>query len=797
MFGHYLRFIARHLNRNRAYWIITLLGFSVGLGAALVVALYAYDDMIYDRSIPDSENIYRLYSRIYWEGEFREYHAPTSGALAVQMLADFPEVEAMVRMQAWGPRSVQRADLPPNQSRGVSVETVYADSSFLSVFDYKLIAGTKEGSLGTPNSIILTQSTAELLYGKENPVGKPVIAAGLGEAVVGAVIADPPARSHMQFGMVLPVYLNEENAYWFNAWNNLWVLVYAKVVPGADFEAIELRLHELLTERMGWDGLYPTFMPLTDIHLHSANQNYNWINANPSDIGTLRVLGAIALGILLIAAINFINLTTARALKRAREVGMRKTLGATRSDLIRSYLGESVLMTFIAALIAMVIVEVSAPLLANSLGKDISGLLFSSPEVLGIFLGATLLTGLISGIYPAFVLTAFKPVEVLRGDFRASRAGIILRQSLTTLQFAISVILIISVLIMRDQIKYILNLDMGYDREQVMVFEISNLGTDDQKDEFLRRLNADPTILAAGTSNNTPGPDLPWVNIRIPDLPEDQDNSGGAIIFEVRGDWLDAVKIPLIEGRALYMDNDVDVDRSIVVNEEAVKSLELENPIGVTVMVNGDPRTIVGVVADFNFRSAREGLQPVVITNKSLYSTRTYVRLPAGRIPEAVAQTRKIFSEVYGQQLFGYNFLDDMFTKQYNSDERFAANAGAFSILAILIAALGIFGMTTYTTEQRRREISVRKVLGASESGILWLLSQNLLKWVLVANVIAWPVAWYVMKKWLEQFDQHILLLAIPFIVAGLASLIIAFVTVSIKTAQVVRLNPANELRAE
>ena len=798
MFGHYLRFIARHLSRNRVYWLITILGFSLGLAVALVISLYAYDDLIYDRSMPDSGQIYRLYSRFFWDGEFRQSGAPSSGALAVEIKSKYPEVQAATRMQAWGKRSVQRADLPPNETRGVSVETVFADSSFLSVFNYPLIAGTHASALGTPNSLILTESTAKLLYGDEDPVGKPVLAAGLGEAVVGAVIADPPKRSHMQFGMVLPIYLNSENEYWFENWENLWVLVYVKLAPGADTQALETRLHQTMVDHLNWgDGVFPTLMPLTDIHLHSSHQNFNWINASPSDPDTLRVLGGIALGILLIASINFINLTTARALKRAREVGMRKTLGASRADLIRNYLGESVLMTIIAALIALLIVQLTMPLLTNLLGKNLSGLFFTSPIVIGAFVGVTLLTGILSGIYPAFVLTSFRPVEVMRGDFRASRSGVFLRRLLTTLQFAISVILITSVLIMRHQIRYVLNMDMGYDRDQVMIFETSGLGTDQQKDELVQRLNFDPAIEAAGCSNNTPGPDLPWANLSEPDVPEEEAQRMGAIIFDCRGNWLGAVGVPVVQGRALYTNGDQD-DHSILINETAAREMtEFKTPVGQKILLNGEPHTIVGVIADFNFGSARQPINPVVLTNRAQYSTRVYVRLPAGKINSGVDVVRSIFHDVYGQQLYGFSFLDDMFTKQYRSDEQFAANAGVFSILAILIAALGIFGMTTYTTEQRKREISVRKVLGASESGILWLLSWDILKWVLLANVIAWPLAWFVMSKWLLQFNNRISLEPMPFVIAGAIALGIAFATIAAQATRAVRENPAAVLRSE
>ncbi|MFH0882862.1 MAG: ABC transporter permease, partial [bacterium] len=740
MIGHYLRFAIRHILRNRSYWIITIAGFAIGLSAALVISLYVYDDLIYDRSIPDSENIYRMYTRGYWDGEFRQQGATSTGALTARLTSVFPEVIAAVRMQEWEPRSVQRADLPLSRTRGVSVETVFADSSFLNVFNYQLIAGTKESALGTPRSVLLTRSTANILYDNEDPIGKPIIAAGLGEAVVGGVIEDPPKRSHMQFGMVLPIYANPDNVYWFENWNNLWVISYVRLRPGTDTKALEKDIREFVLQNTDEEWMYPTLMPVTDLHLYSGNQQFNWINSSPGDPQTLKVLAIIAAGILLIASINFINLTSARALKRAREVGLRKTLGATRSHLIRNYLGESLLMTVIAAVLALVLVQLLLPVLQQVIGKDLRGLLFASPLMIGSFLAITLIVGLLSGIYPAIVLTSFKPIEVMRGDFRASAPGMLLRRALVILQFTISIALIASVFIMRDQIRYALSMNMGYDREQVMLFETSGLCSEDLRESLLRQLNNDPLISAAGSSNNLPGPSKPWTGVD-PTGDYDPEKSFGAHLYDIRGEWLDAIKVKVIQGRSFYTDSDIDFDRSVLLNETAARMTGEENLVGETLRVGPGLRTVVGIVADFNFGSARQVVMPIVFFPGKQYSSRVYVRLPAGRIPEGVDRVRDIFTEVLGQQLFGYRFLDDHFSKQYRSDELFASNATMFSVLAIFIAALGIFGMTTFTTEQRRREISVRKVLGANESGILWMLSWDMLKWVLLANVIAWPLA--------------------------------------------------------
>jgi putative ABC transport system permease protein len=538
-------------------------------------------------------------------------------------------------------------------------------------------------------------------------------------------------------------------------------------------------------------------MPVTDIHLHSNEQGYNWINHNPSSPQTINVLLAIAAGILLIASINFVNLTTARALKRAREVGMRKTLGASRRELIRNYLSESLLMTMIAALLAMLLVELTAPYLAPILGKSLGGLFFATPVIWGTFFIVALIVGLVSGIYPAIVQTSFKPVDVLRGDFTGSVRGVALRQVLVIVQFTLSIALIASVLIMRGQIDYVLNMDMGYSRDQVIFFDTAGIGTENMRQQFLDRLNGDPDIVAAGSANNTPGPDLPYVGVAPQNDPE-WEHGFGAQIYEIRGDWFDALKIPVVQGRSFRTDTDIDLESGVIINRAAMKMLKLDDPLGQSInLSHRGLRTVIGLAEDFNFGSARQTIAPAIFTPDKQYSTRIYIRLPAGRIQDGVDAARKVFTEVYGQELFGFRFLDDHFNHQYRADREFASNAGLFSIFALVIAALGVFGIITFIADRKRREISVRKVLGASEGSILWLLSRSTVLWVVIANVIAWPAAWLLMKTWLQQFESRVDITLIPFLIAGIATLAVALMTVSVQTIRASRINPAENLRAE
>jgi len=800
MFKYRILFLFRHVLRNRFYWLLTVLGFALGLAATLIITLSIYDDLVYDSAFPNVENTYRVYSQYInpENGEVYPPMAPTSGALAALLPERFPEVIASTRTQAWGKKSIQRMDRPVGEGEGVNVNAIFADSSFLNVVKYKLVAGDPAVALKTPMSILLTESTAKTLFGDENPINKPMMAGTLGECFVGGIIEDPPERSHMQFGMVLPIFLNEENRYWFENWFNNWVITYVELVPGTDLTALEEKMHQLCIEHECWPGFYPTLQAVKDIHLHSNDQNFNWINHAPADPGTLMIMGAIALGILLIASINFINLTTARSVKRAREVGMRKSFGATRSQLIREYLLESVVMTVASALIAIGLVEAFIPMLEPFLGKEMSGMLLSSPALLGMYFAVTVFVGLISGVYPAFVLTSFTPIKVLRGNFRTSKSGQALRRVLVVLQFSISIILVISVVIMRSQIGYMLSLDMGYDREQVLLFDADD-SERNERETLLTLLNNHSDIIAAGSSNNLPSSNLPGCGMHPTGEP-DEERSTSVQLFDIRGEWFKALEIPVLQGRSFYTDTNLDSANSVIINKAAA-DLFTENPLNNIAVFNlGDEQrrlTVVGIVDNFNFGSARDEIRPMVFFPTRTYSSRVYVRLNAGQIHKGMDTVRSIYQDIYGENLMGERFLDDHFNQQYKSDRAFAANAGIFTVFAIFIACLGIFGLTSYTIEQRHREIAIRKVLGSTEKGIFFLLSKDILKWVLISNVIAWPVAYFLMRSWLVQFVAKIPLTAIPFILAGVVILSIAFVTVFAQAIRAIRINAASSLRAE
>ena len=803
MFRNWVKLSLRHLARHRANTLVNLLGLSLGLATCYVITLSILHDLRYDRFLPDSDRIVRFYNT--WqdeEGIIQDRFTPCAGMLAVTVPEAFPEVESMVRMQAWGPRQIQPADVPLDVASGVLVETVYADSAFLRVFGYPMVEGNPRTAMNSPNKVLVTESTARALYPHESALGKPVIAGELTEAVIGGVLEDPPTTSHMQFGLVIPIFRTPENVYWFEAWDNQWVLLYAKLAPGVDRIALASKIRTFYDESNGIsDGHYIHLMPLSDIHLKSSDQAFNWINANGRDMTSLMILGSLGLAILLIAVINYVNLATAQAVTRAREVGIRKSLGGSRRSLVPGYILESVMLTLIAGVIAVVLSQLALPYLQDILGRDLSRELTASVYLpLAMFAGVILI-GVLGGFYPALVLAGYKPVTVLKGNFRTSRSGVILRRVLVVSQFSISIALAVAVMVINGQLHHILTQDLGYDREQVIIFEAD--GTEnpaDSRDLLLERLNSDPHIVAAGSANNLPGSNLPSLGVHPTGTP-DPDSSLGMVVFDIRSEWFDALGIKVVNGRTLRTDGGADETDAVVINRAAADRLGLSDPIGKPFTFGWGEglqrRTIVGVVDNFHFGTARDRTLPAFFHPGRQYSSRVFVRLQPGRIQEGIDATREVYRSIFNQRLIGIRFLDDQFEEIYKSDRAFASSVSIFSGLALVIACLGILGLTSFSVQQRRREIAVRKVLGASEPSLVRLLASGFLNWVLLANLIAWPVAYFLLSLWLDSFTLRIDLTFWPFVLAGLVALLLAAGTVAGQSIRASRMNPTDALRSE
>ncbi len=807
MLTNMLKIAWRHLLRNRVHSLINILGFAIGLAACIVIVLSVVNDLQYDRHYPGPGHVYRIYMQWFNEDytESTEF-APTCGAMMSRIADKFPEVMSAVRMQYWGPRDVHRGDIA---SENVSLEVIHSDSSFLDVFGYKMVKGSRADVLRTPQAVLITTTAAEKLFGVEDPIGKPVVLPGNENAYVAAVVEAPPAASHLQFDVVTAFELNEVTQQWLDNWHSFWVLGYLRLPDDVDLDALETKMVYWFYEQVPeWgpdedeqelmEKLRPfQLMPVEDIHLNTAHFRYNWVNFNGQSVEQIQLLAAIAAAILLLASINFINLSSATAARRAREVGYRKTIGADPLILKLQFLVESVLTTFFATLVSFAIVEISSPWMESLIGKNVGGMLLHNPLLAAAFVLAAFIVGILAGLYPAAVLTSFKPVDVLRGDFRTSKAGRYFRQALVVFQFTISIVLLVSMVVMINQLKYVENRDWGYDREQVMFFQA---GEGDQawtRDDMLTRMNSSTLIVSAGSSNMAPGEPPPYNPVHM-GTPEHPDSSFGFIHYDVRGEWFKTLDIPILQGRSFNPESSGDMEHSVLINETAVEMLGLEHPVGEQLLWGPEEdiqtKTIIGVVPDFHMGSAREGQAPAMFHTYNSFARQVVVRLQAGHIKEGIAEVEKIYQDYFSGKP-SWSFLDERFEQMYRSDHRLANSIQVFAGLAMLISCLGILGLSSYAIEQRKREIAIRKVLGAEEAGLLVLLNKAFLRWVLFANLVALPLAGWLMHIWLEQYVYRTALSATPFLIAAIVAIGLAMITVTALTIRVARMHPADALR--
>lgn len=800
MLKNLLKVALRNLQRNKLYSLINILGFSLGLAVFILITMIVIDDVSFDRFHDDPQNIYRLVTT---NKASRKVDAVTSGALIRAADAEVPEVDSATRVHNFGTINLTFFGAPESEA-GIQREVIGADSNFFKVFSsFKILAGDPDNQLKDPQTAMITWDVAHALFGDENPIGKLVQQdendPGL---TISGIVSDCPRNSHIQYDIIIPAVITPQNAVWWDSWDNIAVYGYIRTRDGVSREMLESKIRQV-GELHGLNVQYlPTLQPLNEVHLGSSGFLFDNFNFGKSDRNQVLVLSIIALLTLLIASFNFINLSSARAIKRAREVGMRKVVGARREQLITQFLGESVLLTLIAMVAAATIVQVSLPYLEQFIRKQITVSLANSLTMnLGLMI-VTVAIGLIAGIYPSLVLAGFKPVIVLKGAFRSSKHGVALRQILVVLQFSISIALIACVIIVLQQLHYIRFRDPGFMVDSTLLTFTFNPQAAQGREAFMNELRKIPTIEAVGSTSSVPGAAAFG---RYEGRGEDSETNENEISFvriPVGADFIPALGIKITTGRN-FSSMSPDSGQSVILNETAIRKLGWTgDPIGRRIILlepdgSYKQRTVVGVVNDFQYADARQKIDPLMLEYLPQGGGFVLFRAKGGTMEETIAGARAVWERVFPDLDFNYQFLDERIDRLYQRDREFASKIGVFSTLAIIIAALGLLGLTSYSTEQRRREIAVRKVLGSSEQRIVMLLSIDFVRWVLLANVIAWPVAYLAMQQWLAEFQFRMTVTFMPFVIAGVAALIIAMITVSALAWRASLANPANVLHQE
>lgn len=795
MLRSYFTIALRNLAKEKGYSFIKIFGLAFGLAASMIIYLYVKEDLSFDTFHPNYKNIVRVLTIDSAEGVSSKLVGVTQPQLGPTAEAELPEVVESVRITGGG-----RYDLS-YEGNALKCEAAFrVDPSIFSVFDFTVIDGPSTGILDQPGSIAITSALAKKIFGDEKAVGKTIKLNQNTDLTVTAVLADPPKNSHLQFDLLhtlVPGQNEDGLRQALETWQGIFCFTYLLLDQPANEADLNAKLQAISKKNNAYDFFTPVTQRLEDVHLKSSDILFE-TNANKTDEQNVYVLSTIAILILLLAVVNFTNLVTARSTGRAKEVGMRKVIGAVRKQLMGQHLTESLVVTALSAMIAVVIVTLLVPVLNGLYQRNADVSMLAEPRSIAMLCGLVLVVGLLAGIYPAFVLSSFKPIMVLKGSFRNSASGIRLRKALVVLQFTISIALMVGTGIVYQQMRFIYTADLGYDREQVITIQQNGAAVgraSTLKTELLRNKN----IVSAGTASTRIGQQLGRTTI----FPEGA-TSGTNIITSVMAadeSFIPTMGMRMVDGRNFSLDFDDSL--SMIINEEMARLLRWEQPVGRKISLQSGATvndltayTVIGVVNDFHFATIRHKLEPMFM----LYNANNgalAIRIKPEDVSGTIAFVEETWKRVNAGSTFEYNFLDEQFAALYRNEQAFATMFTHFTVLAILIASLGLFALSAFTAEQRRKEIGIRKVLGASSTTILYKLSGEFVQLVLVAFVLASAIGYYAMDKWLADFQYSIDIGAGIFIAAGVLSLGIALMTISYQAFKAALSNPVESLRVE
>ncbi|GAB4025804.1 ABC transporter permease [Spirosoma gilvum] len=802
MLKRYLLQLGRRLVYDKTYSVLNILGLAAGLTCFAFIARWVQNELSYDTFNQNYDRIVRLTTTEKTETGLSE-SARTAAPMAKALQQDYAEIENTVRLE-------RREEIVQHDNKQtLQAGIILTDPSFFDVFSYTLVRGNAATALTEPYSVILTESTARKYFGKADPMGQSLLifmydstGQGANYKVTG-ITPDPPENAHFTFSLigsfktieaVRPEVLTAEG------WGMNRYYTYLLLKPGVDVPTFSAKIAQFYSRYIGaqlaarWNKYVFQLQRLSEIHLHSHLENEIATNGNISQV---YIFSTIGLFILLLAGINYTNLATVRAIGRAKEVGVRKVVGAVKTQLIGQYLGESVGIAVISLLLALLASTFIQPFFNQLTGKNLS--LVASLQLIVMLFGVTIFLGLLSGVYPAFVLSALRPVSVLKGAFKSGAKGVVLRKSLVISQFVITLLLITSIVIIYAQMTYVKHKDLGYSKD-ALVFLRLNGNADVVKgyNAFKHDLLASP--LVGGVAASRSGTDAFEAGT--------MDRKGKSIQLkaariQIDADYLAVYGLKLIAGRNVIPHAPGETTKTIqqvILNESAVKKMGLsrvEAAIGKPFSLENEPGVVVGVVRDFHYRSLQHAIEPLAMVLRDTYFTKITLKIAENEAHESLAYVEKVWAKHFPVALFDFDFADQQLAGEYRNEERFANIILTFSILSLLIASLGLYGLIAYSTAQKTKEIGIRKVLGASVNNVLLLLSSDFLLLILLACLIAMPMAWYLMTQWLQSFAYKITIDWWMFTLSGLLVFVVALVTVSYQTLKAALMNPVKSLRSE
>ncbi len=808
MFKNYFKVAFRVIKRHKGFSLINILGLAIGMASCLLIFLYVQDELSYDRYNKDAGRICRV--GIHLKMQSREMSvASVCGPMAEALVDEFLEVEHAVRFREGSSSYLFKYGDKSYREQKV----VFSEPSFFDIFSIPLLKGNPATALESPHTLILSQKTAEKFFGSTDPVGKILTVDNIQDYEVTGVFKDIPSNSHFHFDVIASLSSLDESR--DPSWFNMNFPTYMLLRKDADYKALEAKLPILvqkymapqvkaqmgksLEEYLSEMSVQQEFFiqPLLDIHLHSS---FLYDFESGGDVKYTYIFTAIALFILVIASINFMNLSTARSSGRAKEVGVRKVLGSYRRDLIKQFLTESMLFSLISLAIALAIVWITLPFFNSLSGKSLALSDLNHWFMVRVLISVALFIGLLAGSYPAFFISAFRPVNVLKDRLKVGFKTGPLRSGLVVFQFAASIVLIIGTLIIFNQLRYIQNKKLGFDKEQVLILNKADL-LGNQVEALKNEMLKHPQFVKATVTGFLP---VPSSRRYMPLLPEGETDPKKRLpidMWPVDHDYIDTLKMEIVEGRDFSREFSTD-SSAVIINQRAVKHFGFDSPLGKKLICQTSSRkdheiyTVIGIVEDFHFDSFHNDIAPLVLflgQSDSLISFRVQTEDISGKID----LLRKEWKRFLPDEPFEYSFLDERFENVYRAEMRVGQIFGIFAGLAIFIGCLGLFGLASFTAERRTKEIGIRKVLGASVPGVVGLLVKEFVILVGIANLAAWPIAYFVMRRWLQDFAYRVSFSVTVFLIAGTVTLLVSLTTVGFLALRSALSNPVDSLRYE
>ena len=798
MFKNYFKIAFRNIFQNKVYSLINLVGLSIGIAGCILILLYVQNEFSYDKFNKNYGNIYRIGTNSSWYGQ--TFTVPvTPAVLGPALKENFRDVVNYNRVYELS--TLKQVFRYNNNKSFYEDGLIYSDSNFFNFFSFQLLEGNKEHVLSNPFTLVITKSVAKKYFGDKDPIGKVIqLVRWNGKSfkfTVTGVASDPPSNSSLQFKFVASfcsLYTKEFNYTGIDGWNQISFCTYVLLSGKNTAQSLEAKFPAFLNQQPGSKEILKArhlslfLQPFEDVHLFS---DFDILMETHIDVESLYILSVIAVFLLLIAIINFVNLSTARYAKRTKEVGVRKVMGAERLQLIRQFITESILFSLIASLIAVVLVELTIPYTKNLMGVELNFYLINKTATPLVIISAAILIGILAGIYPALFLTSFKLDSILRNKFKSAKSGSIFRKGMVAFQFTISIALIVCTILVGRQITYMQNTNLGFNKNDVVLIPLINVEAANRADVYCTEVQKNPDVLMTSVASGFPGKINMKSAFRI-NGPESKNIPMWKVYIDP--EYLKVLDLRIKKGTIHESSKN---NGEVIINEAAQAELGLKNAVGKELLKGNEKFRIVAVVKNYNFQSLRDKINPLVLQITPASTGVILCRLRHINYASTLSFLKEKWAQVNKNIPFEYSFLDNDLNKLYIKESKFSGIINMFSGMAVIVACLGLLGLSMFSIEQRIKEIGIRKVLGASVPGIIKLVTKEFISIILFSNLIAWPAAYYFMDKWLKNYAYHINIHWWVFVLSGSIALLIAIVTISFQAIKAATANPVKSLRYE